>query len=361
MMRIAEIYLRQEKFKESTEIAERLTKNSDDSEIKVRAERLAADITQRQEMLAEYEARRKKYEEDGARPSGGERIVLRRKPGEEKPTPEQLAKATEAANIRALNQSLRQPQVGEIRTLGKITKIDCKGSGIGYSIKTETDSFQVASKDFQSLVIMTYVADDIADEIGCDAKLEDINAVISYKPSVAKPGVRGDLVAVEFVPHSFRFIDLDKEPAPTTYIVEETVEPSGGAITGRTPPPLTAGDMEERRRAMMMKSIADSLRKPGAGEVREMGFVDHSECTNKGIFFYIRVGTRILKLTNETPQAMLLRTYTPDVASMQIGCDMKSVEIPVVFVYKTNTDTKAKIAGDLLSLEFVPPSFRLEP
>ncbi len=359
-MRIAEIFVRQEKFKEAASIADRLARNADDQAIRTRAEQLSNEIRERQEMMAEYEASRKKYEQAGRSSDTGERVLLLRKPGEERPTPEQLAKATEAANMRALNQSLRLPEPGEIRVLGKITKIDCKGSTVGYSIKTDTDTFQLMSKDFQTLKIMTFVADEIDGEVGCDAKLADLTAILSYKPAVTKPGVRGELIAVEFVPQSFRFIDLDKEAAPPTYLVEEVSEPTTGSVGERGTPPPQIGSLDERRRAGMIKSIADNLRKPAAGEMRELGFIDRSECTNKGIFFYIKSGDRTLKLTNEKPQAMFMRSYTQEVENLQFGCGMKSIEIPVVFVYKPSTDAKGKVAGDLVSLEFVPASFRLE-
>ena len=110
----------------------------------------------------------------------------------------------------------------------------------------------------------------------------------------------------------------------------------------------------------MLSSIAASLRKPREGETRELGFIERSECTSKGIFFYIKSGTQVVKLTSAVPEQIFLRGYTPDIAHLQMGCGMKAVEIPVVFVYKKTGDAKAKVHGELLSLEFVPPSFKLE-
>ena len=114
------------------------------------------------------------------------------------------------------------------------------------------------------------------------------------------------------------------------------------------------------RRSIMLTAIRQNLRKPAAGEKQEMGFIERSECSNKGTFVFMKVGANILKLANSTPQTLLMRAYTPDVADLQLGCGMKQVDIPVVFVYRENADPKAKSVGDLVSLEFVPKTFTLQ-
>jgi hypothetical protein len=43
-----------------------------------------------------------------------------------------------------------------------------------------------------------------------------------------------------------------------------------------------------------------------------------------------------------------------------MGCSMKALDIPVVFIYKVAADARAKSAGQLVSLEFVPRSFVLK-
>jgi len=39
---------------------------------------------------------------------------------------------------------------------------------------------------------------------------------------------------------------------------------------------------------------------------------------------------------------------------------MKSVEVPIVFIYKSAADSKRKVAGELVSIEFVPKTFTLK-
>ena len=214
---------------------------------------------------------------------------------------------------------------------------------------TAADTFRLAPAregDFAAVVRGTFVPDAGDKEVGCNSNLATALAVISYRPASAPRSTsRGDLVAIEFVPDNFRFIDLAAEPPPPTYEVEDAGPPSGD------------GEFAEQRRIAMLDAIRDRLRKPADGERREMGFIDRSECTNKAAFMHIKVGTEILKLVY--PQTMVTGAFTPDVEGIQFGCGMKSVDVPVVFVFKAGADAKAKTAGELVSLEFVPKSFTL--
>ena len=71
-------------------------------------------------------------------------------------------------------------------------------------------------------------------------------------------------------------------------------------------------------------------------------------------------GGKLYKLSNAAPQTLFIRGFTPEIRDLQIGCGMKAVDLPVVFIFRTITDAKAKAEGELISLEFVPKSFRLE-
>ena len=169
--------------------------------------------------------------------------------------------------------------------------------------------------------------------------------VMAFRPpAIPKPGSRGELVAIEFVPNNFKLMDLDKEPPP--------------GRTGTTEKMPTDADLAEQRRQAMYDAIRDRLRKPGDGEKRETGFIERSECTNRGAFMHIKTGSEVLKLV--FPQGLVMGAYTPDIQGVQLGCGMKALpDIPVVFVYKSVADAKAKAAGELVSLEFVPKSFTL--
>lgn len=346
-MRIAEIYLRQNKFKDAGAIAEKIARTADDPELRSRAEELTRQIREREELTARYETLKGNQERAASGPGVGEPILVRRRPGEENPTPEQIAAARQEAEIRGINHSLRPPKPGDVRVLGQITKIDCSKGNVVYSVKTGTETFLLSSKDFQGLEIITFVPDSEAD-FGCKSDLANSTVVLTYRPQeTARPPVRGELIVVELVPKHFRFIDPASEPKPPTYVVEET-----------GPSPST-GDAAEQRRNAMFQALRQTLRSPAAGEKRELGFIERTECSSKGMFFYIKVGQQVLRLSNISASSLAMRAFTPDVENLQIGCGMKAVDIPVVFIFRETVDLKNKTNGDLISLEFVPKNFTL--
>ncbi len=107
----------------------------------------------------------------------------------------------------------------------------------------------------------------------------------------------------------------------------------------------------------MMDAIRERVRKPAAGETREMGFIERSECTNKGAFMYVKIGSQVLKLVY--PQGLFIGAFTPEIENLQLGCGMKAIDIPVVIVYKPSATAKSKAVGEMVSLEFVPKTFTL--
>ncbi len=111
---------------------------------------------------------------------------------------------------------------------------------------------------------------------------------------------------------------------------------------------------------MIMQHIKNTMRQPSAGEQRELGFIEKIECTNKGMFFHLKTQTQTFKLAAASPQSIQMRAFTPEIAQIQFGCNLKQVDIPVVFTYKPTSDPKAKSNGEIIALEFMPKSFTLE-
>jgi len=351
-MRIAEISMRQEKFADALAIADKIAKTADEPAVKSQAENLAGQIRQRQEMIARQETLRKQYEAGNAEvvKNGGQPILNRRRSSEslEKPlSPEELSKIEEEAKMRSVNQAIRKAEANEKQVVGRIQKIECKGKTIIYTIKTDGEIFTLASKDFESLALVAFVADAEDTPIGCGANVSAFNSVLTYKPAAdAKSASRGELTAVDFVPKNFRFVDASA-PQNETAIV----------YTDEPPAPIKNDNLEARRRDLMMQAVKDALRQPLAGEKRELGFIEKAECNSKGMFFYLKTPTQTLKLN--APQSLQIRAFTPEIEQMQFGCNLKQVDIPVVFTYKEGLDLKGNSNGDIIALEFVPKSFVL--
>lgn len=381
-VRIAELYLRQNKFKEASDLAGRIAKTTDDPQVKLQADEVVNRAGQMSEFTARNEEARKRYEAavgagsgTGNRtgPGSGPPPRLAKRGVEKELSPEELRRQEIEYEVRGINRELRKPDPAEVRFLGKLEKIDCKGGKIVYTVVSDTETFTLTSKDFQGLNLSSYVVEAGNAEVGCDAKTGALKAVLTYKPAAAavrSPAPRGELISVEFVPSHFRFVDPVAGPtAPPPPAPGAAPEPDEAVLivdaapgSGSTASLPARRDLEQQRRSMMFKHITENLRKPGPGEVRVLGFIEKSECSNKGAFYYIKTGTQILKLNGGTDKmGPELKAFTPDVENLQIGCGMKAVEIPVVVTYRDVPDKKKKANGDVVALEFVPRSFVLEP
>ena len=360
-MRIAEIYSRQSKFAEAAAIVDKIVKTADDPALKQRAENLVSEIRQRQE----FEKQMAGQKDGNIGGAGGRnlshRVILHNSGG--KPMSEaEILKAQADAKLLAINQFIRKSKPGEERIIGKIQKIDCKTRPLLYTIKTPTETLTLESQDFQALSInvFTETADNL--QIGCGSDILALNAVITYRPLAnTKTASRGDLVSIDFVPNDFRIMsnsELDQSASSTS--ISEDVSATSD-FTGQPPPPrLTAGDSDDLRRNAMMQSIRDSLPTPSAGQKREMGYLNKIECTSKGIYMHFRTPTQTIRLLNSSPKTLSIRLFTPDLEGVNFGCTLKPIEFPAVFVYSDKPDAKAKTAGEIVSIDFVPKSFVLE-
>ena len=364
-MRIAEILLHQSKFADASAIASKLASTTDDPEVKSRAESLAARIREMQQFQERQAEQRKKYDEAMANSGSGQGrpLLLKRKADEKPMTDADWARIEAIANLRSINMALRKPDPSEKRLVGHIQKIECKNPII-FTVKTETETFTLTSRDFQGLELKAFVPEAMNTPMGCGGDLSALLSVITYKEKTTpKSPVRGELLAVEFVPKDFKILS-EQDMASN----EVTVDAGGGTEKTDTantapssmPPPPKQQDFDEMRRAAMMDQIKQSIRQPEAGEKRDMGYLDRIECTPKGNFFYMRTTTQTLKLLATSSQSPQIKLYTNDLEGVQFGCQLKPIEIPAVFVYKDAPNAKSKSAGEILTLEFVPKSFKLD-
>lgn len=159
-------------------------------------------------------------------------------------------------------------------------------------------------------------------------------------------------MAIDFVPKNFRFMEALPDQFEETY---------AGEVSGNNaPPPPASEDFNAQRRTAMAQGIKNALRQPQMGEKCELGFIEKIECSGKGMFFHIKGGAQTFKLFATSPQTVQIRGFTPEIEQLRLGCNVKQLDIPVVFVYKENADAKTKSNGELLSLDFVPKSFVLD-
>lgn len=346
LIRLAELLFRLNKLDEAAAMAEKLVRTAEGNEIRTRGESLIDRIGQKKEydrMVAERVARAKAGDGSDLSPNG-----------------ETIAVEDPDANLRSINKAMRKPGAGEQRMIGFVQKIDCRAVPILYTIKSGTETFLLKTQDFQSLTLNDFSSELSDGQVGCDSDLSKYNTVITFLPKAStKPVARGELLAIEFVPKDFRFIEGDYVPPRLT----KRTRPTDAPPEVRPVPNDTAKneDLEARRRTAMMKSIADAVKKPAAGQTRSIGFLDRVECTSKAAFFHIRTENGTLRLTTADPAKVAITLFVQDLNGVQFGCTLTPIEFPVVFVYTDSPDNKKKIAGEIISLDFVPKSFKLEP
>ena len=355
-LRIAEILTRQNKYDEASELARKVGAAATEPDIKSRANSLVTQIGELK-AFAERQAAEKKALEERLAASGETPVTVKRIESTRPPTEAELAKQNDFIRIRAINEALRKLKDGEHRVRGNVTRIDCRKRPLAYTIKTPTETLTLTSKDFTDLYLRAHDPPAMRKQIGCDADVSSFTALVTYKgvPN-SKQGVRGELVAIEFIPADFRFM-TDEEMRTATLIIydqEPKVEKAPELVVFS---PLTTA-IEANRSVIAAREINNALMKPAEGQKREMGFLDKIECTDRGSVYHVRVGTETRKLISYSPRALRLYVFTPDLGETQLVCGIKPIEFPAVVVYKPNPDGKT---GELLSVEFVPKSFVLEP
>ena len=354
-MRLAEIYLRMNKYAEAGAIVDKIAKTTDQPDMRKRAENLGLIVKQRRE-LEERLAAERKLHPDSVQENYSIPSALG-SPTEKPMTEAEIAAAKSEAKMRAVNQMIRQLRAGEKRIIGHLQKIDCRSGLIGFGVKTPNETLTLMRKDFQSLELGVFVEATKSVQIGCDANLAGFNALVTFKPASASNG-RAELIAIEFVPNDFRLMTGNELKQPPPRIVPiESVDSNGVAITlspnGKLP------DLAKLRRDSMLLGIKAALRQPGEGERREIGYLDKIECAEKAVFFHIRTATQTLRLLDAIPKSRPIQIFAPDLEGTRFDCALRPVEFPAVFIYLDAPDAKAKTAGSITSLDFVPKSFVL--
>jgi hypothetical protein len=242
--------------------------------------------------------------------------------------------------INSLNRMIDKPKADEKQVLGLVEKIACAKGEINYTIKTETESFTLTSKDFSELALSAMVRDAENLSVGCDTQMQDILAVVTYRPNTdAKAKSKGNLLSLVFVPKFFK-LRSDEELAKA----DEEAQ----------------ANAERERKEAMLDAIGAALRQPQEGDKREIGIVEKIECSGQNVFFLVKTESGNLRLKASSPQNVRFAAFTPEVPQMQIGCGAKMPPIPAVVTYRPNREAKAKQNGEIVAVEFVPESFKLQ-
>ncbi len=125
-----------------------------------------------------------------------------------------------------------------------------------------------------------------------------------------------------------------------------------------TDQPLTEEELARLNEKVMRESINYYLRRPKAFEKRVLGFLTKIECTAEEVIYTMKVDNRHLQLRSENFDSLFLMTYDRDMSDGQIGCGTIKKDSFAVIIYRPFDDAKTKIAGEIVSIEFVPKNFK---
>lgn len=333
----AQILLRQEKFAEARNLAEKLAKTAGEQYMRANAENILNSINRIETARNNY---RKQIDEMNAGNSSATAPTPLKQSSLSK---EEQAGIEEERKLNDLNRMIDKPADGEKQVVGYLEKITCPNGTVVYSVKTESETLTLASKDFQSLNLVALTPESQNYQVGCNAELKDAPAVITYRPSAnAKSKTKGDLTAIYFVPKNFRFkSDEEIEDFQTKQNI------------------LNEQAVKDQIAGQITQQIRNLLKKPEAGEKQELMIPEKIECSGRSVFFVVKSGSQILKLKTESPQSVKLIAYTQKVGPMQMGCGVKLPSVPAVVTYRPPSDGKGKSDGEILALEFVPEGFEL--
>ena len=121
---------------------------------------------------------------------------------------------------------------------------------------------------------------------------------------------------------------------------------------------LSEEELARRREQSTLESINEILRKPKKGEQRVLGYLTKIECRTDEIVYSVKAENKILNLRSENFDKLILISYSGDVTSNRVGCDLASKELFSVVSFKPSAEDKTKSAGEIISIEFVPKHFK---
>ena len=122
--------------------------------------------------------------------------------------------------------------------------------------------------------------------------------------------------------------------------------------------PLSDEEITKRREKAMLESLNATLRKPQSNEKRLLGFVTKIDCQPKQIIFSIKSDKQMLLLRSDTFDSLTLISFESELVDSEFGCGVLKKENLAVITFRPNADTKSKVAGEIIAVEFVPKNFR---
>lgn len=121
---------------------------------------------------------------------------------------------------------------------------------------------------------------------------------------------------------------------------------------------LTEEEIARLNEKAMLESLNQALRKPKIGEQRILGFLTEVDCSPEQVIYSFRIGEHFLQLRSDSLDEVFLTTFTADAADSQFVCGVLKRERFAAITYRAGESGAAKVAGQIVAIEFVPLSFK---
>lgn len=122
--------------------------------------------------------------------------------------------------------------------------------------------------------------------------------------------------------------------------------------------PLSDEEIVRRREKAILESLNATLRKPLRNEKRLLGYVTKIDCQPQQIIFSVNAGSQVFELKSDSFETLTLVSFESKLVDAEFGCGLIKKENLSVITFLPGADAKSKIAGEIVSVEFVPKNFR---
>ncbi len=125
-----------------------------------------------------------------------------------------------------------------------------------------------------------------------------------------------------------------------------------------TDEPMSDEEIARRREKALLESLNATLRAPQSGEKRLLGYVTKIDCQPNRIIISVKTDSELLQLKSDSFETLRLISFEPGLVNADFGCGVMGKENLSVVTYRPLANESSKIAGEIVSIEFVPQNFR---
>jgi tetratricopeptide (TPR) repeat protein len=127
---------------------------------------------------------------------------------------------------------------------------------------------------------------------------------------------------------------------------------------GVTDEPMSDEEIARRREKAMLESLNATLRIPRQNEIRMLGIVTKIDCQPNQIIISVKAENEVLQLKSSSFETLQLISFEPSLVSAEFGCGVMKQETLSVVTFRPRAGDRSKVAGEIVSVEFVPKNFR---